>query len=309
MATTTRKFTCASFKATRIQKDGSPATGDGDDQHILWGPTGSGSSQYHYRSLLKFNNVWTGVKRVVKIELVFKTETNSTHFSYGSKPKVLVQRLVAGFSDGANGENVWNSGEYQNPGTEAPGATADIPINPATGTAQDEAWVFVDVTAISKPMVPTSVLMPDGSHGGGKTNYGYKLRAPGDETDTTSRGVGKSLSFPTSADRPYVLLTYDTQNQAPVAPTLTGPATTNNTFADQFTGIHSDPDGDPMAAREIVVWPSGVSTAGKEVWKLPANLQSAGSDESQTGAFSVPLSLAAGSLKLQTAYEWVARTQ
>ena len=46
---------------------------------------------------------------------------------------------------------------------------------------------------------------------------------------------------------------------------------------------HSDPDHDPMAAREIVVWPKGVISSGTHTWALPANLQSAGSDETASG--------------------------
>lgn len=301
----TRRFNAVKGKDVRKQKDGTKQ-GCGNDRHLLFGATGSGQNEYRYRSLLEFDHNWTDVKRVVKIELVFKTEDDSSHFSFGSKPRVRVHRLAEEFTSGSNSENNWSSGDYDWPSIDDAAVEQDLPLSPTTGNPVDGAWVFVDITKVAKPLVPDWVLMPDGSHGGDKTNHGFLLRAPGDETNHAQRGVGFSDKASNSGDRPYILLTYDPKNRPPTAPSLTGPATTNNSFADQFTGVHNDPEGDAMGSRVIQIRKKGTTTP---VWTLPASLQSAGSDESQSGIFSVPLSTAAEFVKLQTVYEWRAATR
>jgi hypothetical protein len=306
-----REFLADRSKQVRRQQDGTGKTGCGDDRHMLVGSSGTGGNEYRYRSLARFNHNWTGVRRVVKAELAIKTQDDATnHFGFGSKPKVRAERLTASFSDGSNGENVWTSGEYEWPANTG-GVEKECPINPSTGLPQDEAWVYIDITAMIKPVVPKGVLMPDGTAGGGGTNYGFLLRTPGDELTNSQRAIFHSHHATDSANRPRIRLTYDPVNQAPLAPTLTAPATTNVAFGDSFEGTHSDPESDPMAARDIEVWlkdQTGV-TGKVAVWKLPANLQSAGSDETQLGTFSVPISLAVAALKLGIAYEWRARTK
>ena len=81
-----------------------------------------------------------------------------------------------------------------------------------------------------------------------------------------------------------------------------------------FEGQHSDPDLDPMAARRIEVWVAGqTDDAGRSpVWSIARDaptLEVAGSDETQTGRFSVPLSLGTAKLKPQIDYEWRAMTK
>jgi hypothetical protein len=301
----TKNFVANRAKQVRRNAAGTKQ-GCGDDRHMLVGSSGSGDTEYRHRSLVRFTHDWSTVDTVIKIELAVKTEDDaSAHFAFGATPKLRVSTLAESFAEGTGAENVWTSGEYEWPSARSGSAYKDLPINPDTGLPQDEAWVFIDVTAISKVIVPKTVKMADGTTGGGGTNYGYILRTA-DELTNAQRMILDSFHATNSADRPYLLVTYDPANRAPIAPTLTAPSTTNNNFGQSFEGDHSDPDGDPMAAREIKVYPTGSQTA---TWTLPPDLQSAGSDETQTGRFSVPLSLAVGSLKLQTNYEWTARTK
>jgi hypothetical protein len=304
----TRRLQSNRSKQTRANAAGTKQ-GDGDDSHMLVGPVGSGDTEFHYRSFVDFAMNWTGVQRLIKAEIAVKTETSSTHFSYGTKPKVRVQRCTSAWTEGSNKENVWTAGEYTNPTTTG-AVDKDIPINPNTGTAQDETWVFIDVTALIKAIAPTSVKMADGSAGLGGTNRGWMFRAPdANQTDNATRAIFYAYDRTGTTNDPYLLLTYDPINQPPTAPTLSGPAVSGTvTFGDSFEGDHHDPENDPMSARLIQVWPKGVST-GSPTWQLQTDLQQAGSNEVQTGHFSVPLSLAAGSLKSQTDYEWVAATK
>ena len=78
------------------------------------------------------------------------------------------------------------------------------------------------------------------------------------------------------------------------------------TFDDALEGSHSDPDLDPMSARNIEVW---LKAGGASAWPMPAALQAASSEETPTGRFSVPLSLAITSLKSGVQYEWRAQTK
>jgi hypothetical protein len=306
----TRQFAANKAKQIRRDNNGADPQGCGDDRHMLVGPTGAGADERHYRSLLQVAWNWTGVARLIKAELAMKVEDDSTHFSMGSKAKIRVERATEGWSDGTNGENVWTAGDYEAVSATG-GVEKSLAINPSTGMPQDEAWLFVDITNLIKPVVPKSVKYVDNTVGGGGTNYGFYVKSPGDQTVNSYRAIFRSFHDGTAGNRPYVLITYDPVNRAPTAPTLLNPGTTNVSFGDVFEGQHADPDLDPMAARLIEVWlKDQTDDVGKvATWTLPASLQSAGSDETQTGRFSVPLSLAAAALKLQTDYEWRAKTK
>ena len=300
MAQTVRYNSDRSLQVRR-QIDNSNHEGCGDDVHALVGYTGKSANSYYYRSHVHFACSWAGMKNIVKIEMLLRTDTSSTHFSTGSAPKVRVLGLTSAFRDGVNAENHWTGTDYQWLGTRGY-VDMDVPLNPVTGAPQDELWVAVDITKVAAPVVKKGIPIAGGLVGGGLPDYGYLLATP--TTDPAQRVIFHSFDASGSTVDPYLLITYDPINRKPDAPTLLAPATTNVTMADSFEGQHSDPDLDPMTARNIVVYQG--STA---VWSLPANLQAAGSDEVQTGRFSVPLSLATGALKLQTAYEWVAQTR
>jgi hypothetical protein len=304
-----RRFNSNRSKQVRRNKAGSHQ-GCGDDTHMLVGSTGRGTSEYLYRSLIQFAHNWTGMKQIVKIELAVKNELSTTHFSVGNKARVRVQRLTQTFADGTATENHWTNGDYEWPASTG-GVEYDIPINPTTGLPFDNTIVFIDVTYLLKPIVPKGILMPDGTPGGGGTDRGLLVRSPGNETHDEQRMIFFSYDKSGSANDPYLMVTYDPVNRAPDAPVLLSPATTNVSFGDSFDGQHGDPDLDPMAARNIEVWlKDQTGDAGKTAtWTLPASLQSAGSDETATGRFSVPLTLATGALKLQTDYEWRAQTK
>jgi len=305
----TRKFFSGRSKQVRRNAAGS-RQGSGDDVHAITGSTGKGSTEYLYRSLIAFATNYTGMARIVKVELALKTDTSSTHFTVGAKPRTEVHLLAKGqtFTDGTAAEGQWIAGDYQWPAGYSAQVQFDSPINPATGKPTDEAWVFTDITALWKVVTPNTVHFADGSVGGGQPNNGIILKAPGDEKNDAQRMIFYTRDKSGTTNDPYLLVTYDQGNQAPTAPTLMNPPTSGSVgFGGSFEGQHHDPDGDPMSARLIRVWtkPAGA----KPAWELPSDLQPAGSSEVQTGIFSVPLSLAAGVLKSQTDYEWDAATK
>lgn len=302
-----KTLACVKDKITRHDEDGTDKQGAGDDKHLLIGPTGPGSNQRIYRSYAQFASSWGDVERIVKVELLLRVENDSTHFEEGGKGKVRVFRLTSGFSDGSNGENVWTSAEYENP-SYSTSLYADglVPINPNTGKPQDNATLAIDITKFYKGMAPKGVLMPDGSACSGNwTNYGFLIRGS-NEQDPAQRSVFIARANGTPTARPQIRLTYDPKNSKPTAPTLLAPATTNVSLGDSFEGQHHDPDLDPMSARIIEIREKAKPTS---TWTLPTALQSAGSDETQSGLFSVPLSAAAAFLKSGTDYEWRAATR
>ena len=118
-------------KQVRRQKDLGGKTGVGDDPHMVVGGTGSGNNQYIGRSLVDFNwgPSFADVKKIIKIELALKTCTVSTHFTYGSTPKVKVVQTLNQWSEGSGGEGAWSSGQYEWPGGGSAAARATSPSN------------------------------------------------------------------------------------------------------------------------------------------------------------------------------------
>jgi hypothetical protein len=302
MATLAKNF--LADKSLTVRRHGTTLEGCGNDIHMLFGPTGATGNQTKYRSLVRFNHLWGGMARVVKVEMVLRQDTNGAvaHFSPGSKARVHIRRSMSDWNSGNNPENTWDAAEYEWPSQGPEYAEADLQMT--SGHPVDAAYLFIDITSVIKPIAPTTVTFVDGSKGGGKTNNGFIIRAPGSEENAAQRGIFMSFDDANSSNRPYLRVTYDSENQKPNAPTLSGPSTTAASFGDSFEGLHNDPDGDPMSGRIIRVYKAGVLQ-----WTLDPNLQAASSVESQSGIFSVPLSLAVGALSSQTDYTWTATTK
>jgi hypothetical protein len=311
MATVQTGYTATRGKALRRQRDGDAPAGSGLENHVLTGTPGSTGNNYVYKSIVDFGVIdWSPMAKIIKIELALKVEANSTHYTYGSAPRIRIQLLKAAFANGNSPEGVWDPTEWQVPSLYASSAYLTIPLDYSTTPprAPDEQFVYADVTAICGPIVGKNTHMPDGSVGLGYTTNGFYIRAPDDEKALNQRAVFRSYHDGVVANRPKLVITYESVNAAPTAPTGLGP-TGDVSWAAVFTGRHQDPDGDPMAGREVTVWKAGTPVGGTPVWTLGATAQAASSEETQTGVFSVPLSLATGALFLGTAYVWAARTK
>lgn len=297
----TKKFPSAKSKNIRWNPDTSLREGCDRDQHLMIGTTASPPNSLRHRAMIEFDQDWAGVGKIVAATLYVRVDTQSTHYSFGTAPRVKVHRATEEWSAVTSSEDTWTAAMYQSISSFGGYADEkDVPI-------QHNYWLGLDVTRLMQYIAPTNVLMPDGNPGQGGTNNGFVLLAPGDENITKQRSIFKSRYNPTPADWPYIELVYDPPNRPPDAPYLIRPATTGSVgFESSFEGDHRDPDGDALAGRYINVYLAGTGTL---VWTLPANLNQAGSEESQNGRFSVPLSLAQGSLKYGTAYEWTAATK
>ena len=309
-------FTVAKSLVVRRQRDLDGKLGCTGERHLIFGPVGaSGPNQIIYRTLLQFTMPtveWNKMASITKIEFGFRTATNvAGHETVGGKPRLWFDRLTSGFAvadAGAANEDTWVSGDYAWPTIAGKPKGADFPINSLTGKPQDAVFVWVDVTAQVRPVVPKSIKVTGIGAGLGAANYGFVIRAPEEERSTAQRGVGYSGDPNVAANnRPLLRVTFEPKNLNPDAPTLLAPATTGVSFSQSFEGQHSDPDFDPMDSREIKVWQGTTST---EVWpKGDTSYQRASSDETATGRFVVPISLTGKALKFDTAYEWQARTK
>lgn len=306
-----RRWNPTKSLTTRRRADGKSNQGSGLEKHMLTGTAGSGDNAYTYRSLVQFDHDWSGIGTLIKAELVVRTEDDSTHFTFGTKPRIRASRNTKAWpAQQNNAENVWTTDEYFLTTTYG-GQEMDLPINPQTGKPQDEVWVRLDITPLMQGYAPANVAIASGGVGNALANYGFVLRAPGSEETTAQRGIMYSAQA-ASGFTPYVWITYDPLNRPPTAPTLLQPPAGNNNFGQNFEGQHNDPDLNPMGGRYIRVWRKGIST-GEPTWEISttknAELSGASSEETQTGRFSVPLSLATAALKLQTDYEWEAATK
>lgn len=303
--TKTKDFKCTLDASSRIQKDGSPKQGTGADQHLMVGPTGSGTTEYRHRSFLRFDigpdQNWDGVQQVLKAEIVLTTDNNNpNHWSGGSKPKVRARQLKSSFREFSGSEGNWYSGNWQWPDLYAYYDSTTEHAN------QDNLKVTLDVTKYIGRYLPSKVKGPTGAAGQNLTNYGWALYAA-DEYDNAMRMVYASRNHGTTSRRPILRITYVPVPTVPEAPLNLSP-TGDIDGSQSFEGTHADDDGDPITGKNIQI---RLKTSGAVVWNLPAANQSADPSEVATGLFSVPLSLAteSGSLKSLTDYEWRAQTR
>ena len=151
--------------------------------------------------------------------------------------------------------------------------------------------------------------MPDGTAGGGATQL--RLRAPARRATSSDNDQRAIFHSPARHDhRQPAVHPADLRPGQPAADRADpdcGPATTNVTFGDVFEGTHSDPDLDPMAARDIEVW---LKDQTGDAGRRPYGRCQQRSSQRRFGRNARPdasrfrCHSRAGSLKLQTDYEW-----
>ena len=306
----TRLFWPDKSKVVRRNSQSGAKQGSGGERHFIVGP----HNDWNYRSLIRFAHDWSGMAKIIKVEIGFRTATDiGGHPGFGGKPRARVQRVTSAFSGDNNGgdEADWSGPQYDWPTFTESFKDVSLPINKETGDPQDQVMVWVDVTDLAK------AIWPENRNGGGKTNHGWLFRTQdlGAESNRWVSYSGHNVISdgnridPNSGNRVRMLVTYEAYNLDPNAPSLIAPATSGVSYGDSFEGTHIDPDGDPMANRMVRIWKAGVTT-GDPLWTLASGLRAASSEETQTGRFVVPLSLVTlGTLTAGKDYEWEARTQ
>jgi chitodextrinase len=307
MATKTKDLPCNLSVISRIQKDGLPRQTIGKDQHLLVGPTGSGTTEYRHRSFIRFDmssKYWGDVKKVVRAELLLRVDTNNpTHWSAGSTPEIGVRQVTRSFAEVSGSENKWvNFPVYATPNAYWPtlGSTLSWTKVPRT----DNSTVAVNVTPGIRNYLPKTVLDPTDAPGLARTNYGWALLSR-DEYNNNQRVVFISRHHGTTTARPILRIYYEPKDAKPDPPSNMTP-TGDISFDTPFEGQHNDPSGLPMEARLIHIYLRGGTTP---LWSLAASDQAASPPEVSTGRFSVLLQPQAGLLKSQTDYEWTAQTR
>ena len=272
--------------------------GNSLDQHLIVGKHNvKDAPDMLYRSFVKFDHtgLWDNVYQIVKAEIVVKT-TSAIHVSFGSDPWVKAQRLLAETLNPGGGEGSWVAGYWDDVDAKA---TATLQ-GKQRFEKQENVQVYIDVTPLIELMAPAAVKRRDGTGGGGKTNFGFRLTAY-DETENKHIIEFYSMQHATEGDRPRLRLTYEEGPLPPSAPTLIAPSGTVTNNPTAFTGAFLDTNpGDTLQKTQVEVRIAG----GVVVWPSGSQTFDASPSEQTAGTFSVPYP---GSLKSQIDYEWRAR--
>lgn len=230
----------------------------GGEDHMLVGPTGSGDTQWHHRSFIRFDMAvgnFTDVDQVLSALIFIEENTAaSQHPDGGASPNVEVRRVKKGEKwsfTGKHGEADWDPEDYDWPAPDAVVASR-TPFPKA-----DRRLVSFDVSNSIGAYLPTGVKGPDGKAGLHLPNYGFILMAD-TETNKAQFAVFQGRYGATAGGRrrPYLRITYLAKNRKPDAPTSLTPNGDTPRNA-SFEGVHNDPDLSPMSGYQIIVYPKG----------------------------------------------------
>lgn len=250
--------------------------GAGADDHL---PIGDHGSVGLIRSLIQFNLNFDDVTSINFARLYLRA--NNYHAAIGSTAGINVRRITSSWSEGTHGaDEIWyaaNAVTWSN----QPSTTATNEVTDASFGRTDEAWEFVDITAIVNDWFT------------GSTNRGVRIAASneGDANDHTG------FYSRESAYDPYILLDYET-NVPPDPPTLTSPANAAvvNDQTPDLSFTHNDDDGDPISHYEVEV--DNNSDFSSPTWDSGKTVTADG-----TPTVTVGTTLTRG-----TTYHWRART-
>jgi eukaryotic-like serine/threonine-protein kinase len=180
----------------RVAIVGNTAQGAGRDNTL---PVGQ-YQNFLYRSLIKFDPDWRGMRRIVKIELRLQT-TTGVRVSRGSSPSTLVRRNVDGrWTEGeASDLTTRNSVTW----TSKPRTTSQAQVR-FDGPTGDNQTVTVDITQLYLPFAPRTL------GGQGAENLGITLQAASDDGQTATRGDTNEFSSKEVGERgPRLIVTYE----------------------------------------------------------------------------------------------------
>jgi tRNA A-37 threonylcarbamoyl transferase component Bud32 len=188
-----------SFRATadaRVAIVGNVSEGAGTDTTL---PVGQ-YQNFLYRSLIKFDPDWRGMRRIVRIQLGLQTSTG-VKVSRGSSPTTLVRRNV---------EGRWNEGEASDLTTRNSVTWANKPRTTSQGQVRfdgptaDNRSVLIDITQLYLPFAPRNL------GGQGAENLGITLQAASDDGQTASRTDTNEFASRETGERgPRLVITYE----------------------------------------------------------------------------------------------------
>jgi serine/threonine protein kinase len=181
----------------RVAIIGSTSEGAGADFTL---PVGQ-YQNFLYRSLVRFEPDWKGMKRVVRVELRLQT-TGGVKVSRGSSPSTVVRRNVQG---------KWTAGSAAELTTRNSVTWANKPQPTAQNQARfdgptaDNQTVTVDITDLYRPFLPRNL------GGQGAENLGVTLQAASDDGQTADRAdTNEFASSEAAGDRgPQLIITYE----------------------------------------------------------------------------------------------------
>lgn len=296
--TQTKNWSTSSGTVTR---DGTE--GDGGSTRLYVGRI----SGKDYRSYVKFSLDWTGVGRIVSAILNVYSDDNAglAHQATTTAPQFRVRQLTTAFTQGNNGDNIFNASDYTAPHVSTSRQVTAVPL------PSPNALYTVDITGIVNRWAPNYVKDTAGAPGIGMANHGIGLIP----IDTVASHAWAGWSDNASSSlRPVIVLTYDLGPTVPDTPTLLLPSGPVSSLND-FTGTFSDARAtDTLAFTDIEVYTASATAGGTgnqtisggvRVWsrsKWPAS-----ATDIANATFDVPATDI--SLDLNLNYKWRARVQ
>lgn len=202
-------------------------------------PTGQYAG-YIYRALLGFDYSFSGMLAITSAVLHIRTSTQ-VHVAFGSDPDVEVRRITASWSEGSsNALSGSNAVIWPGPSSTTLNSVQwDVPTSEST-------WTTVDITAMIQDALAAGVF------------HGLNLRAV---DEGSSADVGEFSSREAGSSDAYIFVNYSTNN-APTAPTLTGPA--DNSYATGDVTIaftQNDAEGDAINDWQVEFYTDAALTA------------------------------------------------
>jgi len=273
-----------------------------DEDHLIGGYTSGRLGQLIGLIGLDFGPQLIDVKKVVKAELHVFTADDHTGFkgqSVGGTVQNLKVSLARHLWTTVNsGENNWSGNMNQ------PEAINDPDPNYVAYGHIHNVGLFeniIDISNLMRPILPESVLSPNGQAGLGRRNDGLHLTVSGGEPERYEREwVFASKDHPNVAIRPFVTLTVDLIG-GPGIVRLTSPDGDVAAGSDVFLRGEYEPGvpGDVIAQVRVVITDPAT---GDWVWDAS---QSPDSTDIATSTFAVKV--VPDKLKSGTQYEWTAR--
>jgi hypothetical protein len=180
----------------RVAIVGNTVEGAGADNTL---PVGH-YDNFLYRSLIRFEPDWRGMRRIVRIELRLQT-TGSVKVARGSSPSTIVRRNVSGsWTEGSASEMTSrNSVTWASKPQTTPQGEVRF-----DGPSGENQTVSIDITDLYRPFAPRNL------GGQGAQDLGLTLQAASDDGQTASPGDTNEFWSSEAGDRgPKLVVTYE----------------------------------------------------------------------------------------------------
>ncbi|MBA3780032.1 MAG: DNRLRE domain-containing protein [Chloroflexi bacterium] len=197
--------TMAASQDARVAVSGDYRAGAGADSTLPVGAARGRNGVFLYRSLIQFEDDWTGTTRIQRIQLRL-TRSGAVRASRGSSPSTRVMRNTAGRWSEGGGAELSSSNEVT--WVNKPETTAEGSVT-FEGPRKSGEEVLVDITDLYLPLAPEEL--------GGQAvdNFGITLLAASDDGSPDGDGSvdgDQTNEFQSSDSRngaPELVVTYE----------------------------------------------------------------------------------------------------